>query len=138
MSEKRMAACLAVSEIQRQKWSGGSFHPPLAGIRVKSVHSAQPIHCVLPVTNFVKMPAFEVVIRSLSINIIDYEYLPKSFRLFLCVGSGREGRTCTITVVMVQEDTACSSKSRGQDLIHGSVFSVSVLFGNGTVCHKEL
>ena len=38
MSEKRMAACLTVSEIQRQKWSGGSFHPPLAGIRVKQGH----------------------------------------------------------------------------------------------------
>jgi len=30
-----MAVYLTVSEIQRQKWTGGSFYPPLAGIRVK-------------------------------------------------------------------------------------------------------
>jgi len=36
MSEKRMALHLTVSEIQRQKWTGGSFYPPLAGIRVKT------------------------------------------------------------------------------------------------------
>jgi len=34
MSEKCMAVYLTVSEIQRQKWTGGSFYPPLAGIRV--------------------------------------------------------------------------------------------------------
>jgi len=35
MSQKRVAVCLTVSEIQRQKWTGESFYPPLAGIRVK-------------------------------------------------------------------------------------------------------
>jgi len=29
-----MAVHLTVLEIQRQKWTGGSFYPPLAGIRV--------------------------------------------------------------------------------------------------------
>ena len=36
MSQKSMAVYLTVSEIERQKWTGGSFYPPLAGIRVKS------------------------------------------------------------------------------------------------------
>jgi len=29
-----MAVYLTVSETHRQKWTGGSFYPPLAGIRV--------------------------------------------------------------------------------------------------------
>ena len=33
MSQKCMAVYLTVSEILRQKWTGGSFYPPLAGIR---------------------------------------------------------------------------------------------------------
>jgi len=34
MSQKCTAVYLTVSEIQRQKWTGGSFYSPLAGIRV--------------------------------------------------------------------------------------------------------
>jgi len=40
MSQKCMAVYLTVSEIQRQKWSGGSFYPPLAGIRVKHTRAS--------------------------------------------------------------------------------------------------
>ena len=43
MSQKCTAVHLTVLEIQRQKWSGGSFYPPLAGIRVKQALMSTPI-----------------------------------------------------------------------------------------------
>jgi len=39
-------------------------------------------------------------------------------------------------VVITQEDTVWNSRSRGQDLIHGSISSANELFSTGTVCHK--
>ena len=35
MSQKCIPVSLTVLEIQRQKWTGGYFYPPVAGIRVK-------------------------------------------------------------------------------------------------------
>jgi len=38
VSQNRIAVSLTVLEIQRKKWTGGYFHPPVAGMRVKAAN----------------------------------------------------------------------------------------------------